>query len=292
MMRIRVTLILLLTLQTANANVSDNYIQSVKSGIGQLFSPLETDSFNQLNVTSFSHFQLDTSQVQELPPVTHQGIGPKPFGQGAIQPSYLGFNETILAVLQRRPEITQSIASVATQNAYIDVVKAQYYPQLSGGIGTGDLTSKERGRQVLSLSATQMLYDFGKIKSSVSIEQSKRLQEQAKVLVTLDNMAYQVADAMVNIKRYQDMLQIANQQIKGIGRIAEIANLRAKAGITSQADPIQAQSNLEAAQSNLIIQQTYLGQYQQKLRTLLGYDISAIKWQIPERLVKDSELYR
>lgn len=47
-----------------------------------------------------------------------------------------------------------------------------------------------------------MLYDFGKVKTSVNVEQAKRLQEQAKVLVTLDNIAYQVADAIVNIKRY------------------------------------------------------------------------------------------
>lgn len=297
MMKIRVTFILLLPFSVpiayVHAETSTDYLTSVKSGIGQLFTPKPAEDVNKASIRSFSHFQLDTSQVQELPQVT-PAIGAnaarqKPFSGYATS---LNFNEAVLAALQRRPEITQSIAAVAAQSAYIDVAKAQYYPQLSGGIGIGDLTSGERGRQVLSLSATQMLYDFGKVKTSVNVEQAKRLQEQAKVLVTLDNIAYQVADAIVNIKRYQDIVLIANQQIKGIGRIAEIANLRAKAGISSQADPIQAQSNLEAAQSNLIIQQTYLGQYQQKLRTLLGYDISAIHWQIPERLVKDSELYR
>ena len=85
----------------------------------------------------------------------------------------------------------------------------------------------------------------------------------------------------MNIKRYQQITQIAQQQIQGIGRIAEIANLRARAGISSQADPIQAQSNLEAAQSNLIVQQTQLRQYQQRLRTLLGFDVSTVEWDIP-----------
>lgn len=275
-----------------HAEKSTDYLTSVKSGISQLFTLKPTGDVNKVSVRSLSHFQLDTSQVQELPQVTltvgANAARQKPFA-GYV--TSLNFNEAILAALQRRPEVTQSIALVAAQSAYIDVAKAQYYPQLSGGIGTGDLTSRERGRQILSLSATQMLYDFGKVKTSVNVEQAKRLQEQAKVLVTLDNIAYQVADAIVNIKRYEDIVLIANQQIKGIGRIAEIANLRAKAGISSQADPIQAQSNLEAAQSNLIIQQAYLGQYQQKLRTLLGYDIAAIHWKIPERLVKDSELY-
>ena len=34
---------------------------------------------------------------------------------------------------------------LAGQGAYIDV--AGYYPQLSGGLSTGDLSSGERGRQ-------------------------------------------------------------------------------------------------------------------------------------------------
>ncbi len=48
----------------------------------------------------------------------------------------------------------------------IDVANAAYYPQISGGLGTADLTKGERGRQFVSLNATQMLYDFGKTKSS------------------------------------------------------------------------------------------------------------------------------
>jgi len=156
-----------------HAETSTDYLTSVKSGISQLFTPKPAEDVNKVSVRSFSHFQLDTSQVQELPQVT-PAIGAnaarqKPFAGYATS---LNFNEAVLAALQRRPEITQSIAAVAAQNAYIDVAKAQYYPQLSGGIGTGDLTSGERGRQVLSLSATQMLYDFGKVKTSVNVEQA------------------------------------------------------------------------------------------------------------------------
>ncbi len=156
--------------------------------------------------------------------------------------------EAVHRAVQRRPEITQSISTLSAQAANIDVARSGYYPQLSGGIGTGDLTSGERGRQMVSLNATQMLYDFGKIKTNVNVEEARLAEQQARVLVSLDQVAFEVADAIVNIKRYQEITKIAQQQIQGIARIAEIANLRARAGISSQADPIQAQSNLEAAQ--------------------------------------------
>lgn len=40
------------------------------------------------------------------------------------------------------------------------------------------------------------------------------------------------------------------------------------------------------------MQQTQLRQYQQRLRTLLGFDVSAIEWDIPERIVAQADLYQ
>ncbi len=94
-----------------------------------------------------------------------------------------------------------------------------------------------------------MLYDFGKVKSGVDVEEAKVQVEQANVLVSVDTLALDVAQTIVNIQRYLQLNKIAEQQIAGIRRIQEIANLRANAGVASQADPIQAQSYLQAAQS-------------------------------------------
>lgn len=232
-------------------------------------------------VLELSQFQLDTQNIQKMPRVVPASSVPETAASARYsvqQP--LSFNGTIRTAVQRHPEISQAISSLAAQNASIDVAKSGYYPQLSGGISTADLTKGERGRQLLSLNATQMLYDFGKVKSSVNLEQARLAAEQANVLISIDDIAYQTANAMINIKRYQE-----------ITRIAEITNLRAEAGISTQADPIQARSNLEAAEANLIVQQTQLRQFQQKLRTLVGFEVHQRNWQIPERLVKEAQLY-
>nr|WP_252151561.1 TolC family outer membrane protein [Acinetobacter terrestris] len=278
----------------AHADGSKDFMQSVKSGISQIFVPKPDENYNKANIHTLSNFQLDTSKVQELPVI--QGSD-RALALSRNQPMYqpvsqLSFNGTILRALQRSPDVSQSVSVLAGQGAYIDVAKAGYYPQLSGGLSTGDLSSGERGRQLISLNATQMLYDFGKVKSGVDIEQAKLAAEQANVLLSIDNVAYETANAIVNIKRYQEITQIAQQQINGISRIAEIANLRAQAGISTQADPVQARANLEAAQANLVVQQTQLKKFQQKLRTLLGADVTGQDWAIPERVVRDSDLYR
>ncbi|MGQ1351649.1 TolC family outer membrane protein [Acinetobacter baumannii] len=282
----------------AHADTFKSYLNNAKNHLSQ-YSIKETENnFRKVSIQKLSDFNLDERLgFEDFPLVTSSNISEKNFIREIPNENlrgerqYLDFIKAIHQALQHRPEITQSIAIIAGQNASIDVAKAAYYPQISGGITTADLTSGERGRQLFTISASQMLYDFGKVKSYVDIEKAKLIQEQANTLANIDDIAYQTSNAIVNIKRYQDILRIADQQINGIARIAEIANLRAKAGISSQADPVQAQSNLEAAESNKIVQETQLKQYQQKLRNLLGYDVSNLEINIPEYLVKNAGLY-
>ena len=243
-------LLLPLSVSLGHAESSPHYFANLKNGLGQLIAPKPTRSAHTIDITSLGHYSLDTSKVADLPQITRPQSG-QPALSSTITagiPQKMNLMEAVHRAVQRRPEITQSISTLSAQAANIDVARSGYYPQLSGGIGTGDLTSGERGRQMVSLNATQMLYDFGKIKTNVNVEEARLAEQQARVLVSLDQVAFEVADAIVNIKRYQEITKIAQQQIQGIARIAEIANLRARAGISSQADPIQAQSNLEAAQ--------------------------------------------
>ncbi|MDC4318711.1 TolC family outer membrane protein [Acinetobacter baumannii] len=267
--------------------------KSLKQSIENLFRSTPDDDFNKINFKDLSNFQVDTSKLDRLAVVsTNSNNSIEAYPDNALANRQINLLDAIKIALQRNPEISQSIATLAAQNSNIDVAKAQYYPQLTGGISTGDMTSGERGRQLLTLSATQLLYDFGKVKSSVDTQKAKQVVEQANVLVSIDDIAYQVASAAINIERYKRVSQIGEQQISGIQRILDIANLRANAGISSQADPIQAQSYLQSAQSSLIAQQSLLKQYQQRLRTLIGFDISNKNWSIPADLVQSSDLYQ
>ncbi|ONN51576.1 RND transporter [Acinetobacter genomosp. 33YU] len=282
----------------AHADTFKNYLNTAKNHLSQYLGNETENDFQKVSIQKLSDFNLDDRLTFDtLPVVTSSKILEKNFMMQTPnenlrwEQQHLDFTQAIYQALQRRPEVTQSIATIAGQNASIDAAKAAYYPQISGGITTADLTSGERGRQLFTISVSQMLYDFGKTKSSVDVEKARLFQDQAKALSSIDDIAYQTANAIVNIKRYQEIIHIADQQINGIAHIAEIANLRANAGISSQADPVQAQSNLEAAQSNKIVQETQLKQYQQKLRNLLGYDVSNVEINIPEDLVKNAGLY-
>ncbi|CAP00457.1 putative outer membrane efflux protein, type I secretion protein [Acinetobacter baumannii SDF] len=260
--------------------------KSLTKKVSQLFKPQPDESYRSVDFQKLSNLRFDQKQFQRLG--NDKNYLPT---SNAMWNKQISLIDAIQYAVQRNPSVSQAISTLAGQNAGIDYAKAGYYPQISGGITTGDLSSGERGRQLLTLSATQMLYDFGKVKSGVSVEKAKLQVEQANVLVSIDDIALDVAQTIVNIQRYLQLNKIAEQQIAGIRRIQEIANLRANAGVASQADPIQAQSYLQAAQSALIAQQSLLRQYQQHLRTLLGADVSHTGWIISDDLVNQSDLY-
>lgn len=210
------------------AKPSEQY-HTLKDNLSQLFVPKSSDDFKVAKMQELSNFKLDRSIAQEFPTVQLNDNSASSFN--ALPSKKLTLQDAVKIAIQRSPDISQSIATLAGQNSGVDVAKAGYYPQLAGGVSTGDLTTGERGRQLLTLTATQMLFDFGKIKSGVSVEQAKVQVEQANVLVSVDTLALDVAQTIVNIQRYLQLNKIAEQQIAGIQRIQDIANLRANAGV-------------------------------------------------------------
>ncbi len=136
------------------AKPSEQY-HTLKENLSQLFIPKSSDDFKVAKMHKLSNFKLDRSIVQEFPTVQLNDNRASSFSN--LPSRTMTLQDAVKIAIQRSPDISQSIATLAGQNSGVDVAKAGYYPQLSGGITTGDLSSGERGRQLLTLSATQML---------------------------------------------------------------------------------------------------------------------------------------
>lgn len=263
-----------------------------------LIRPQPDDSYKNINLSSLSKFNVNPPSAAL--PVVGQPNNPDIATSANTSTSFssprgsnqaLDLNQAVLIAVQRNPNIRQSIAELAQQNATIDVAKAGYFPTLSAGLETGDWTSSNKGEQVYTIKATQMLYDFGQVKASVNVEKAKLVAEQASVLVAIDDIAADTSRDILALRYYRNLVNIAQQQITGMQRLYEIARLRADAGISSRADPVQAQSYVAYAQAYLITQQSSLRQTEKKLQTLLGFDVSQTEFTVSSDLVAQSGLY-
>lgn len=198
--------------------------------------------------------------------------------------------DAVRRAVARHPSIADAIATLAQQSGGVEMARAGYYPQVKLGVGAGlnnggsGASGGRRNGALGSASLSQMLYDFGKVSSTVDQSEAQVRRQQAIVLRQIDAIAQQTADAVVKAHRYQSLAAIAQEQVKAVEKVLETARLRAKSGLSTKADPLQAESRVDSARANLLQVKAQLAQSRERLATLLGGPVPAQVAPLPQQL--------
>ncbi|RRV07043.1 type I secretion protein TolC [Pseudomonas sp. v388] len=184
----------------------------------------------------------------------------------------LTLDQAVQQAVAWHPSIAQSVGTLYQQAEGINVAEAGYYPQISGGIKSGLDTGYggDRSTQALSISLKQMLYDFGKVSNAVESARAKVARSQAQILLSVDQTARDTAYAWLEVQRYRNLIEIARQQIQGVGEIVELARQRSDMGASTRSDVVQAQSRAEGAVATLQEYKSQYARWQAALSTLMG----------------------
>lgn len=134
-------------------------------------------------------------------------------------------------LLIRRPDIRAAAWQVAAQSAQIGIAEADYYPAISllGGLtwsGSDQNTSPETGSFILGPALRWNLFDHGRIKNNVRV-QDARLQQlieiyQASVL----QAAREIEDAAITVKKTAEAQVLIDSAVIAAERSLELANSR------------------------------------------------------------------
>lgn len=210
-------------------------------------------------------------QQQDLPSLTGE------VAQPALTnvPDTLTINQAVQRAIQWHPDIAEAIGKMLEQANQVDVAKAKYYPQVSAGVNNGYTnTYVEKGYSPsFVLSVSQMLYDFGKVSSSVRSAEAGVAQEQANVLVSIDTVAHDTAAALVEVQGYQQLVKIAQEQLIALNKIGDLARQRNDEGAASLSDATQTDARIEGARSTLTQYQASLDRWRATLATDLGWPL-------------------
>lgn len=196
-----------------------------------------------------------------------------------MPPGPLTLNDAVLLAVTRHPTITSQIATVSQARGGIDVAKAGYFPQITVGTGSGSSTKVHDAfgstisggsTNTVSMQISQMLWDFGKVSSTVDQAEATVRREQANLLLQLSAVEQKTAESFINTHRYQEQVEIARQEVEATQQIYEMARLRAESGVSTRSDPIQAKTRVQSAQATLIAVKALSDEMSQHLRTLVG----------------------
>lgn len=184
----------------------------------------------------------------------------------------VGLEQAVRIAVDWHPSISEAIGTLYQQAEGINVAEAGYYPQISGGIKGGYTSGygSDDGSQSVSISLKQMLYDFGKVSNAVEAARAKAARSQAGILLAIDQVSRDTAFAYIEVQRYQRLVDVAREQIRGVGDIVELARQRSDMGASTRSDVVQAQSRAEGAMATLQEYKALYARWQSTLTNLLG----------------------
>ncbi|MDU7557591.1 MAG: TolC family protein, partial [Pseudomonas sp.] len=189
-----------------------------------------------------------------------------------VIPGTLDLTRAVQMVVAWHPAIAESIGKLYQQQQNVTIARSGYYPQISGGLRSGyDSGLNGSGEsQAFTLSMSQMLYDFGKVSSTVDSALARVNGSQAAVLLAVDQVTRETSFSVIELQRAQTLQRLAREQVDGLAAIADLAKKRSDMGASTRSDLIQARSRVEAAMATQLQFTAQLNRWRGALSSLLG----------------------
>src|SRR5690606_27626531 len=213
-----------------------------------------------------------SSALLSTTPPSQGSLSFKPFDLADFDASSskLQLFDAVHSALNEHPAIVESLSRLDAQQEQISVARAGYWPQLRGGVNTGYRHTTGRSEEAFTLSASQMLYDFGKVSSAVDAAARGVDREAVSVLLAAEDLVPETAQTFIEVRRYEVLLELATEQIDAIAELEELATKRSALGASSVSDQMQAKSRREAARAVQLQMQAQRDQWHSALGKLIG----------------------
>lgn len=187
----------------------------------------------------------------------------------AAKTSSVTLKEAVNRAVRWYPSVAQAVGKLQQDTVGIQAARGGYYPKIRGGINTG-YDGTYGAQPNFNLTASQMIYDFGKISSGVDAAVADQHISQSLVLLAVDNIVRDTAGAVIEVQRFRGLSAAAQAQLKNVQAIGELVTERNDKGASTKSDRVQAQARVEAARSTILETEGKLSRWESTLANLTG----------------------
>ena len=194
--------------------------------------------------------------VAHTDPAALTGVPAQLAGPGGLTPPAdnlpLGIPSQLLA---RRPDIQQAEAQLMAANANVGVARAQFFPQLSlsgqAGAGGSDF-SNLFGAVIGSGSIAQPIFTAGKLRGQLQLTEAQKQELVLNYQKTITGAFRDVSNALIALNKQRSTRQEQEKLVASASDATRLARIRYQGGATSYLEVLTTDSNLFAAQLNLV----------------------------------------
>jgi multidrug efflux system outer membrane protein len=165
-------------------------------------------------------------------------------------------------LLERRPDIEQAEATLIAANAQIGVARAQFFPNLSssasGGVGGDSLSSlfDPAGKTIYGIgSLTQPIFAGGKLRGQLQLSEATKQEMVLNYQKTITQAFRDVSDALIALKKQRQYREQQEKLVAAAQDAVRLARIRYQGGSAGYLEVLTNDSNLFAAQLNLVAAQ-------------------------------------
>ncbi len=165
-------------------------------------------------------------------------------------------------LLERRPDIEQAEATLVAANAQIGVARAQFFPNLaisaSGGVGGDSVSSifDTAGKTIYGIGTlTQPLFAGGKLRGQLELSEQTKEEMVLNYQKTIAQAFRDVSNALIALKKQRDYREQQEKLVAAAEDSVRLARIRYQGGSTGYLEVLTTDSNLFAAQLNLVTAQ-------------------------------------
>ncbi len=186
-------------------------------------------------------------------------------------PVTLTLMQAVKRAVDWHPSVDVAVGDLKQSKAEVGIARAGYRPQISGGVTPGvEIYNGFRWQPQTRISASQMLYDFGKISNAVAAAQATVRVNRAQLLAAIDDLVRDTAYAVIETQRYKALLVVAQDQLATVQDITGLVEQRADKGASNRSDAIQAQARVEEAQATILQISSELARWRNTLAHMVG----------------------
>jgi outer membrane protein len=205
------------------------------------------------------------------------------YSQQAIDDS-LTLQQAVKLTLTNQPLLKQAAEEINAAEAKIKEQNSYYYPRVNGNISytrIGPIPTIEFGGIGFTLapdnnydahiSASQLVYDFGKRDALLDLVKSYKLSSEDKLNLIKNNLSYQAVQAFYTILFTEKSIKVKDEQINTLKKHIELANKKVQSGSATDFDVLTTEVRVASAENQKIDLENALYKEKIYLKSLLGW---------------------
>ncbi len=192
-------------------------------------------------------------------------------------------NKAIEMALTNQPLLNEAEAQINAVDAKIKQSESLFYPNVDANISytrIGPVPTFNFGGNKINLApydnydahitASHLLYDFGKRDALVELSKSYKLSSEDKIDLIKNNLGYQTVKAFYSVLFFQKAIDVKNKQIDNLNKHIDLTRKMVESGSATDFDILTTKVKLAAVQNQKTDMENAFKQAKIYLKGLMG----------------------